>query len=298
MAQKINKCIELLKQNVPLFSVPSPDLTYESGREMAQTWADIIQIDFEHNPFDTVGLCKFMRGLHDGGPTPSGHPTPTVITTLPSNCMTPDEVIYNAWQARHVLSAGVHGVLHTHARTETAVRAFVSSTRYPFQTIGLNLGLPEGIRGGGGQKTPAEIWGIDATEYTHRADPWPLNPDGELLLGLKIEDRHCLPEADAIAAVPGISFAEWGPGDMGMSFGDPALHDPPYTPVMDNARNIVKTACDRAGLAFMCGWADPAMTKEDRMRHSIQEIGAKITHGLSREAANTIRQEAGRTMPV
>ena len=45
-------------------------------------------------------------------------------------------------------------------------------------------------------------------EYLRRADPWPLNPDGELLLGLKIEDRHALPNADAIAATPGIYFAE------------------------------------------------------------------------------------------
>ena len=90
-----------------------------------------------------------------------------------------------------------------------------------------------------------------------RADPWPLNADGELMLGLKIEDRHCLPDADAIAGTPGIAFAEWGPGDMGLSFGDPDLHDPPYTPQMDEARNIVKSACDKAGIAFLCSWGGP-----------------------------------------
>ena len=29
-------------------------------------------------------------------------------------------------------------------------------------------------------------------EYVQKADPWPLNPDGELFLGLKIEDRYLL----------------------------------------------------------------------------------------------------------
>ena len=298
MPKRINKCIELLEQGVPLFSTSAPELTYEAGREMAQTWADIIQTDFEHHPFDTVGLAKFMRGLRDGGPTPSGHPTPTVITTLPSNCMTAEEVVYNAWQTRHVLSTGAHGVLHTHTRTAAAVRAFVSSARYPFQTNGRDLGLPEGLRGGGGQRAPAAIWGIDPTEYTRRADPWPLNPAGELMLGLKIEDRHCLPDADAIAAVPGISFAEWGPGDMGMSFGDPDLHDPPYTPVMDDARNTVKAACDKAGLAFLCSWADESMTEEERVRYAIGEIGARIVHAPNREITDAIRREAGRKMPV
>ena len=64
-------------------------------------------VDYEHNPFDVVGLRAFMQGLVDGGPTNSGHRTPTVFATLPSNCRTVHEVRANAWQVRHVLSSGV-----------------------------------------------------------------------------------------------------------------------------------------------------------------------------------------------
>ena len=213
---RINKCIELLEQGQDIFTAGAPELTYEAGREMAQTWADMILTDFEHHPFDVVGLMNFMRGLKDGGPTPSGHPTPTVVTTLPSNCISAEEVYYNAWQVRQVLTTGVHGILHTHARSAEAVKAFVATVRYVHQTIGRDQGLPEGRRGQGGQALPAAIWGdISPREYMRIADPWPLNPDGELMLGLKIEDRHCLPDADAIAGTPGLAFAEWGPGDMG-----------------------------------------------------------------------------------
>ena len=148
---RINKCIELIEQNQAIFAVSAPELTYECGKEMSQTWADLIQFDFEHHPFDTVGLSKFMKGLKDGGPTPSGHLTPTVVTTLPSNAISPEEVRYNAWQARHVLSAGVHGILNTHARTAEAVKAFVQVTRYPFQNLSRNI-IGEGLRGAGGQK--------------------------------------------------------------------------------------------------------------------------------------------------
>ena len=80
---KINKCIELIKDNQAIFAISAPELTYECGKELSQTWADMIQYDFEHSPFDTVGLSQFMQGLHDGGPTRSGQPTPTVITTVP-----------------------------------------------------------------------------------------------------------------------------------------------------------------------------------------------------------------------
>ena len=59
---------------------------------------------------------------------------------------------------------------------------------------------------------------------------------------------------------------------------DPDLHDPPYTPVMDDARNTVKAACDKAGLAFLCSWADESMTEEERVRYAIGEIGARIVH--------------------
>ena len=211
--------------------------------------------------------------------------------------MTPEEVQYNAWQIRHVLSTGAHGILHTHTRRVDAVAMFVAASRYVFQTIGRDQGIPEGLRGGGGQKEPAEIWGVDPTEYLQIADPWPLNPKGELMLGLKIEDRFCLPDADNIAAVPGLSFAEWGPGDMGMSHGDPDLHDPPYTLEMDNAREIVKDACKASGLAFLCSWQDPNLSVEERTRHALFEEGARILHVPDKEIAATIRKEMGREMP-
>ena len=295
---RVNKVIELISRGQPVYAIGVRELTYERGRQHAQTWADLILIDFEHHPFDAVGLTAFMHGLLEGGPTKSGHLTPTVITTLPSNCTSREEVLYNAWQARHVLTAGVHGVLHTHTRDPEATRAFVSITRYPFQTIGRNLGLPEGRRGGGGQANAAKIWGLTPQEYVQKADPWPLNPEGELMLGLKIEDRHCLAQANEIAATPGIAFAEWGPGDMGMSFGYPNAHDPPYPPIMETARQTVKTACDRAGIAFYCGWPDPKMTEEERIHFLIKDIGAKIIGAPNRTFADLGRQLTKRVMPV
>jgi len=53
--------------------------------------------------------------------------------------------------------------------------------------------------------------------------------------------------------VPGISFAEWGPGDMGMSLGFPDNHDEPYPPAMVDARTRVLAACKANGIAFLSG---------------------------------------------
>ena len=109
-----------------------------------------------------------MKGLHAGGPTASGHLTPTVVTTLPHNAISVDEVRYNAWQMRHALTTGVHGLLHTHARDPEAVKWFVAACRYPFQTLARDV-IPEGLRGGGGQGLPAEIWGLSAHANTSKS---------------------------------------------------------------------------------------------------------------------------------
>lgn len=295
---RINKCIELLNQGQPIYATHTPELSYDAGWDLAGTWADLILVEFEHHAFDIVGLTKFMKGLKDGGPTPSGHPTPTVAATLPANCISREEVLYNAWQTRHVLCTGAHGVLHTHARDPEAVKAFVATARYPFQTLGRDRGIPEGLRGGGGQAQAAAIWGISPDEYVVRADPWPLNPDGEIMLGLKIEDRHCLANADATAAVPGLAFAEWGPGDMGMSFGYADAHDPPYPQELNDARNRVKSALDKAGVAFYSGWRDESMTMEQTVEFLIKELGVKMMGAPSRAFADYGRKLTGRTMPV
>ena len=121
---------------------------------------------------------------------------------------------------KQVLAAGVHGLLLCHAETPEAVRAFVEAARYSFtSSVGSDLGA--GRRGHGGQIRAAEIWGIPVDEYFARADPWPLNPRGELLLGIKVENTRALANVERTTRVPGIAFAEWGPGDMGMSMGYP-----------------------------------------------------------------------------
>src|SRR5439155_26114455 len=107
-------------------------------------------------------------------------------------------------------ATGVHGILLCNADTHVDVRDIVEAVR--FRAVG-------GRRGVHGNPTAARIWGISADDYAEKADVWPLNPGGELLLGLKLEDKYALENADAGAKVPGVAFAEWGPGDMAFSLG-------------------------------------------------------------------------------
>jgi 4-hydroxy-2-oxoheptanedioate aldolase len=293
----VNRAIQLLEQGQPLYSTGAHELTYESGRAMAMTWADYINVELEHAPFDVKGLASFMAGLADGGPTGSNHRTPAVIATLPADGSSEEVVRANAWMIRQVLATGVHGLLLCHAETPGAARAFVESCRFALHTVGQDRGLGEGRRGAGGQGSASRIWGIDSVEYIRRAEPWPLNPEGELLLGLKIENRRALANVDETLKVPGIAFAEWGPGDMGIAFGHYDAHDPPYPADMDAARLKVLEACKANCAAFLCSWNDKALTMEERVRKLLDD-GAMILSGFGEEGARIGRQVTQRTMPV
>src|SRR5207302_5297845 len=212
-ANRINRAIELLDQGQPVYYTGSHEGTegsFEQGVKAAQTWADYISYDMGHAPFDVKGLAEYRRGLAKGGPTKSGHRTPAVIVNVPVNGTDEATVRANAWMCQQVLATGVHGVLLCHADTPGAVRAFVEAVRFPAYG---------GRRGVHGNSTAARIWGISADQYAEKADAWPLNPNGELLLGLKLEDKYALENAEVNSKIPGIAFAEWGPGDMAFSLG-------------------------------------------------------------------------------
>jgi 4-hydroxy-2-oxoheptanedioate aldolase len=138
----------------------------------------------------------------------------------------------------------------------------------------------EGRRGVHGADTAAKIWGVTADEYLDKADAWPLNPNGELLLGVKLEDKYALANADQNLKVPGIGFAEWGPGDMALSLGvrgpgNLAVKDPK----MVAARAKVFAAC-KANHVFFLNSMTPTdvidMIKEGVMVGPASEAAAEI----------------------
>ncbi len=282
MSARINRAIEMLSQDQAIYYVGPHSghvLTHAQGKKDANTWADYINVGMEHGCFDMTGLAEYMRGLVDGGPGASGHRTPAVIVEAPVNGIDEAHVRYAAWQFRQILGRGVHGILLCQAETIDAVRAFVEACRYPHQLQGVDSAIPSaldrmrgapggtrgagakdgrvllgiGTRGRGSELTASVIWGISQQDYMQRCDPWPLNPEGELLLGVKLESPEGIANCDAICAVPGLGFAEMGPGDLGLSLGYTTLRRDPYPPEMQEARDKVLAACLRNGIAFLEG---------------------------------------------
>jgi 4-hydroxy-2-oxoheptanedioate aldolase len=295
MVKRINRAIELLEDDQPIYytglhSFSRDFLTYEQGKKDSAIWADYINIGMEHGPFDMGGLEAYMDGLVDGGPTPSGHITPTVIVELPVQGESAEIIKYNAWQIRQILARGVHGILLCEATSAEAVAAFVESCRYKRNDIGVGYGLKDGTRGVGSEFKAKQKWGIeDDNDYRAKADPWPLNSEGELLLGLKIETLAGLNNCEQILSVPGIGFAEMGPGDMSMSMKIKRIPgDPPDQRIKD-ASLRVKKACDKNGVKFL-----ETGTPENIIE--VIESGARVIAGQNQEAAKVGRKYTNRKM--
>jgi len=285
----INRAIELLEAGQPVYYTGShngTEGTFEAGKADAQTYADYISYDMEHAPYDIKGLSEYMKGLVAGGPTRSGHRTPAVIVNVPVNGIDEAAVRANAWMFSQVLATGVHGIMLTHADTPGAIRAFVEMSRFPIHHEGVATGvLDEGRRGAHGSPPAAQIWGVSVQEYEDKADPWPLNPNGELLLGVKLEDKYALANAERNLEVPGIAFAEWGPGDMALSLGVRGPGNVAETdPRMRAARAKVFAACRANHIFFLNAMNQSnviAMIKEGVMvgpaSQQAAEIGRKYT---------------------
>ena len=307
---RVNKMIELLEAGQPVYDLSVTGAGFEDGVRLAKTHNDLIQYQMEHGPFDPNRLREFMQGLVEGGPTKSGHRTPTVIVTLPILGLDEASIRVNHWVIEQVLSSGVHGLMLCHARTPEAVKAFVGAARYPFDRPDLDDEvIPEGLRGSGSQGFAAQIWGISGTEYLERADPWPMNPDGELILSLKLEDKYALENVEEIATIPGIGWAEWGPGDQAMSLmGLPYLQRggsqgrstsdtaatgglPPIgEPILQAARERIFNALKANQIAIL----------HSSSVNNVEELiewGIMVTHGTSEELSTRGRRLTDRQMP-
>jgi 4-hydroxy-2-oxoheptanedioate aldolase len=75
-----------------------------------------------------------------------------------------------------------------------------------------------GTRPESGFERAAAYWAMTPAQYLEKADVWPLNPQGELLLGVIIESRPGIANARAIAAMPGVGVVIAGAGTLGGVF--------------------------------------------------------------------------------
>jgi 4-hydroxy-2-oxoheptanedioate aldolase len=170
------------------------------------------------------------------------------------------------------------------------VKRFVQAARYPVHKQEIDT-LGEGLRGWGSHIFAAWVWGLGREEYLMKADVWPLNPSGEIMLGAKIEDQPALARAHETLTVPGLAFAEHGPRDLGLSYGHlEGRADPPVPQEVNEAGDYVLDLCVENGLFFLDNvLPDNVADQLDR--------GVMIGAGRREDAAEVGRGHSNREMP-
>jgi 4-hydroxy-2-oxoheptanedioate aldolase len=239
--QRLNGIIRAWEQGRPAFAAFS-QLDRRAAVEFSTSPYDAIIYEMEHNPWDIVSLRDSMQYLLsrkqilDAG---SLAPAVTPICRIPPNGNEMDQAY-----AKQALDCGVYGVVWPHITTVEEARNAVSACRYPRPESAPNY-EPAGIRGDA-PTAASRYWGLDPQAYYKKADVWPLNPDGEILVFLMIESVKGMNNLDEILSnVPGIGCVLIGEGDLSQNLGFPRQYEHPV--VLEAMAKIVAT-CQKHGV--------------------------------------------------
>lgn len=210
---------------------------------------DFILIDMEHEPFDASELRDFLLAMNSRREVMAkGNVQPNVaaLVRIPQDAEGPIE-----WMIKQVLDAGAHGVVVPHVRNVADAQKVVAACRY-LQPKNSPIAEPKGKRGAA-PRLCSYLWGISYGEYVERADVWPLNPKGDLLTVIMIEDEQGVKNLDRILDVKGIGAVMFGPFDYSFTAGQPAR---PSHPVVTKTWDQVRHACDKHEVPII-GFANP-----------------------------------------
>jgi 4-hydroxy-2-oxoheptanedioate aldolase len=222
-ASRLNGAIRALEQGKPAFTTFAASET-GTAQALAAAPYDAVVFEMEHNPFDVRILRDCMqymlsrRQIVDGG---SIAPAVAPFVRIPANG---GEM--NQWLAKQVLDIGVYGVIWPHVSTVEEARNAVAACRYP-RPPSAPYPEPAGQRGDG-PRTAAAYWGMGQQEYYKRADVWPLNPEGEILVVIMCEEAKAIKNLPKmLEEVPGIGVVLIGEGDLSQDLGFPRQYDHP-----------------------------------------------------------------------
>ena len=256
---KLNGVARALENHQVAFTTFS-QMDIHSSIAISSSKFDGVIFEGEHSPWDVTSLRDSMQFLLDRREiVKNGSIAPgiTPMVRIPANG---EEM--SQWHAKQALDAGVYGVLWPHISTVEEAYNAVASCRYP-SLKSAPLYEPRGIRGDGPVRA-ARYWGLSQQEYYQKAGIWSLDPEGEILVVVQIEDTKGIENLDDILSnVPGIGVILIGEGDLGQELGFPRQYD---HPLLLEAIAKILDICKKYGVAVGHAHAD-----ENNMQKLIEE---------------------------
>ncbi len=212
---RLNRTIEKLQRGHSVVGAIMYDFSLYAARQFGSSDLDFIVLDMEHQAMDFERLQTFFLGMTDKASlVRQGNLQVRVppIVRIPTYGRALNESI-----VKQVLDLGAFGIMYPAIETRDQAIEAVRAARYPPRK-GAAHAEPVGIRGNGNMPA-AWFWGLSRADYSQRADTWPVNPTGELLLLLQIETAEGVKNIDEIVKVPGIGVIFVGPNDLSYSLG-------------------------------------------------------------------------------
>jgi len=220
---RLNSVIGAWENGKPAFgSFASADRT--TAIAFSTTPYDGVVFEMEHNAWDPNGLQDAMQYLLDRRLIAKSGSVAAPVTPLVRIPPNGDE--RNQWLAKQALDRGAYGIIWPHISTAEQAMNSVAACRYP-RPKGSPRYEPAGLRGDG-PTTACRYWGLTQQEYYSKADVWPLDPNGEVIVILMIEDAQGIGNLRAILKeVPGVGAILIGEGDLSQELGVPRQYDHP-----------------------------------------------------------------------
>lgn len=266
---RINKFVELMEKGSPAFGVFASNVSTRGGANMASSGLDFVIIDLEHSPYDVTRLEGYLLGMiNKRDVLEKGLQPPTVpLVRVPAAGREQLQFVI-----KQTLDLGAMGIIVPHVDTAEDARVAVQSSRFP-QLKGVPDFQPEGKRGVG-YGWAARYWGLSGTDYARRADLWPLDPQGELVLWIMIETELAVENIKEIVATPGIGGLFIGPSDLAFSLGVP-LGDPAVETAIEKVVEAAKQT--DVPLGTLCGRSQV----EQRLAQGFRFLAVGSDSGLS-----------------
>lgn len=284
--RRLNRTIETLQSGKPVFGLATGDFSLINARALSVSPLDFVVIDMEHNPLDFETVQRFIMGMVNVRSIAAkgfAQQDVTTIVRLPANGREKLQFL-----VKQALDVGAYGVMFPMVENRAEALNAVQAMRYP-QPRGDAQPEPRGIRGSS-PGNAAWIWGV--SDYSQRADSWPLDPRGELLTVIQIETQEGVANIDEIASVPGVSAIFIGPADLSLAYGVPGNH-----PDVVAAIAKVLASCKRHKIP--CGLTTSDATVAARLAEGFDFVtiswgGDAGISGAAEAALTTARRAAGR----
>jgi 4-hydroxy-2-oxoheptanedioate aldolase len=220
---RLNGVIKALESGKPAF-IPFSPAEIGAAQTIGGAPYDGVVFEMEHGPYDIKALrdcMQYMLNRRQIAISGSISPAVTPFVRIP-----PNGGEHSQWIAKQVLDSGVYGIVWPHVSTVDDARNAVVACRYPRPREAAYYD-PPGQRGDA-PRAASRYWGLTDQEYYKKADVWPLNPDGEILVAIMCEEKRAIANLPKmLEQVPGIGVVLIGEGDLSQDLGYPRQYEHP-----------------------------------------------------------------------